>query len=456
MNKLKFILVLCSIASILSGTAVAVPTMSVIDIAPGITAEWGYITNPIAINNAGQIVGTISTPDGQRGFIWDNGILTTMGYLTRSSPVIPWPVPKPWSRAYDINDFGQVVGKSWTGEPFMWQDGQMSRLPGLQLPHAIIGGEISVVAINNAGQVVGRYYRGFYPDGDYRCFVWQDGVVTELDRPGMWPSEINDSGVITGAISESGRHYPFVWKDGVFTEIGDGKGWNSGSGADINNVGQVVGTMGMTAFMWQNGLLTMLGGLGDNDFSGARAINDVGQIVGSAYTESFGTLALHAFIWQEGVMTDLNGLLPIDSDWLLRNAMDINERGDIVGYGFHNGEFRQFLYTAIDFGIAIDIKPGDSSNTINLKSNGVLPVAVLSSPDYPISSIDVSTISFAGTKPVRQTREDIDRDGDEDLLFHFRISELNLNASSTEANVIGRLSNGCLFVGSDAVKIAGR
>jgi probable HAF family extracellular repeat protein len=413
----------------------------------------------LAINNSGQIAGTIDTPEGLRGFIWDNGVLTTMGYLTLPPPDgpfapwgIPWPLPEPWSSAHDINDFGQVAGTSWTGEVFGWDNGRMSRLPGLH-PYPVVGGEIGEAAINNAGHVVGRYYRDIYPNEDVRCFLWQDGVVTELDRPGVWPSAINDLDVITGTISEFGGSSPFVWKDGVFTKIGDGTGWAAGHGADINNLGQVVGVMDMTAFMWQNGAITALGGLGRPGFSGANAINDAGQVVGDSLAAD---RDFHAFIWQDGVMADLNSQVPAGSGWLLRSAMDINESGDIVGYGFHNGEFRQFLYTAVDFGIAIDIKPGDSSNTVNLKSNGVLPVAVLASPDYPISSVDASTVSFAGAKPARQTMEDVDGDGDEDLLFHFRTSGLSLDTNSTDANLIGRLSNGCLFTSSDAVRITGR
>jgi probable HAF family extracellular repeat protein len=36
-------------------------------------------------------------------------------------------------------------------------------------------------------------------------------------------------------------------------------------------------------------------------------------------------------------------VLPADSGWVLSFAVDINDRGQIVGGGFHNGAFHAFL-----------------------------------------------------------------------------------------------------------------
>ncbi|HET7842359.1 MAG TPA: kelch repeat-containing protein [Terriglobia bacterium] len=46
--------------------------------------------------------------------------------------------------------------------------------------------------------------------------------------------------------------------------------------------------------------------------------------------------------------------------------------------------------------VSIDIKPGDSTNTINLKSNGVVPVAILGSKTFDPMTVDPSTVTFAG------------------------------------------------------------
>jgi hypothetical protein len=44
-------------------------------------------------------------------------------------------------------------------------------------------------------------------------------------------------------------------------------------------------------------------------------------------------------------MTDLNTLLPPSSGWLLAGAFYINDTDQVVGFGFHNGEFCWYLLT---------------------------------------------------------------------------------------------------------------
>ncbi|MDH5564492.1 MAG: hypothetical protein OEY91_12830, partial [Nitrospirota bacterium] len=44
----------------------------------------------------------------------------------------------------------------------------------------------------------------------------------------------------------------------------------------------------------------------------------------------------------------------------------------------------------------IDIKPGDDSNTINLQSAGVVPVAILSSATFDALTVNPDTIYLAG------------------------------------------------------------
>jgi len=118
-----------------------------------------------------------------------------------------------------------------------------------------------------------------------------------------------------------------------------------------------------------------------------------------------------------------------------------------------------------DMGIAIDIKPGNDQNNINLKSRGVVPVAVLTTDDFDAATIDPDTVKFAGAEPVRCKLVDVDEDGDADMMFHFKTQQLNLDRSSTEATLTAQLksqmtiqstrqiSGGTIVSGTDKVKI---
>lgn len=58
-------------------------------------------------------------------------------------------------------------------------------------------------------------------------------------------------------------------------------------------------------------------------------------------------------------------------------------------------------------GFPVDVKPGSDVNPVNLRSNGVLPVAVLGSADFDVTTIDPSTILLNGVAPLRWSIEDV-------------------------------------------------
>jgi len=112
--------------------------------------------------------------------------------------------------------------------------------------------------------------------------------------------------------------------------------------------------------------------------------------------------------------------------------------------------------------LIIDIKPGSDTNCINLKSRGVVPVAVITTDDFQAGNINPDTVEFAGASPVRSSLCDVDEDGDMDMLFHFRTQKLNLDENSTEATLkamlkgVSMLSSataGNVMEGTDKVKI---
>ena len=76
--------------------------------------------------------------------------------------------------------------------------------------------------------------------------------------------------------------------------------------------------------------------------------------------------------------------------------------------------------------IKVDIKPGSDVNPINLGAKGVLPVAILATPGLieDIDDVDATAINIGDVEPVKYTIEDVNDDGFDDLIFHFKIQAL--------------------------------
>jgi hypothetical protein len=62
-------------------------------------------------------------------------------------------------------------------------------------------------------------------------------------------------------------------------------------------------------------------------------------------------------------------------------------------------------------------------------------------------------VEFAGAAPERWTSEDVDGDGDLDLLFHFETEKLNLTEDSENATLVGETLEEREITGTDSVRI---
>ncbi len=115
--------------------------------------------------------------------------------------------------------------------------------------------------------------------------------------------------------------------------------------------------------------------------------------------------------------------------------------------------------------VAIDIKPSSDPNSINCTNDkGVIPVAILTTPDFDATTVDHTTATFEGATEThidkktglpRRHEEDVDGDGDTDLVFHFRYGDTNLDCSSTEGTLTGETFDGTPIEGTDAVRTVG-
>jgi len=110
--------------------------------------------------------------------------------------------------------------------------------------------------------------------------------------------------------------------------------------------------------------------------------------------------------------------------------------------------------------VSIDIKPGSFPNSINLGSNGVVPVAILGSATFDASQVDPLTVTMADAKVKLKGKgtpmaslQDVNGDGFLDLVVQISTSTLQINANDTEAIVEGTTVGGTSFIGKDSVRI---
>src|ERR1043165_2880156 len=251
----------------------------------------------LSINDLGEVVGYSKTADGEvhafryfREAIFD---LSTLGGKE--------------SYAYVITNSGILLGDSKTRDGILRPFMETPNSPLFNFgddPHLFS----SARGANNAGVVVGHLYTQYH-DGDKRAVIYHAGKVVEI---------------------------------GTF-------GGNDSIAVAINTSGQVIGYAALPggeprAFLFAHGKMKNLGTLPGGTQSFAYAIDDHERVVGASDAKDS---PLHAFIYSDGVMQDLNKLIPSDSGWLLTEAKGINESGQIVGYGFLDGERRAFLLTPV-------------------------------------------------------------------------------------------------------------
>lgn len=112
--------------------------------------------------------------------------------------------------------------------------------------------------------------------------------------------------------------------------------------------------------------------------------------------------------------------------------------------------------------ISIDIKPGSYPNTINLGSNGVIPVAILSSDTFDATTVDPETVFLAGAGVAVRGKgnkylagqEDVNGDGLTDLVVKLETENLDPGAFQNGTAILtGETSDGVEFTGSDSITI---
>ena len=106
------------------------------------------------------------------------------------------------------------------------------------------------------------------------------------------------------------------------------------------------------------------------------------------------------------------------------------------------------------------IKPGGYPNSINLGSNGVVPVAIFGSATFDVRQIDPATIKLAsasvklkGNGQLAVSYSDVNRDGFTDIIVNASTEALQLTATDVKAGLEGKLFGGTIIKGSDSIRI---
>ncbi len=317
------------------------------------------------INDKGQVVGdswlqdSSGIPSQEKAFSWAPG----------SSPVSLGTLNGNASYAWAVNNNGVITGKyhypvsspgtTAGGGYYEWafvdSNGTPSPIPGL----ASIGMMSVAYGLNDNNVVVGN---ADVPNsaGQSEAFTFDGKTVHFLGTlGGKWSygMDINNAGVVAG-FADTGqnpttqpgvyvsRYHAVLWSPaGVIQDLGT---FGTDSYAyRVNDAGQAVGSsIGSDGFyhpfLWDGTRMIDIVGLGGN--GEALSINNKGQVVG----DSGNWLGSTAFLYENGSVIDLNTLvapLALQPGDRLMRANDINNLGQIVGYGSHNGRFEAYVLT---------------------------------------------------------------------------------------------------------------
>ena len=256
---------------------------------PGLSADSGgysYTTLQIpgtsslrasGINDAGDIVGTYSTPQGTgHGFVYSKGVLRPIDGIG-SIPSGAEPMA--------INNAGKIVGDfPVSGQEI---DGFVVDTNGVITTIKGPGNPPITVArgINSQGQVVGSFGSTFGPGPGEQGFVYSNGTLTVLDYPGAsntQPHGINDIGQIVGTYYDTnGFPHGFLYSNGAFSTL-DIPGSTVTQINAINNAGQIAIYHPDSSFVYANGVFTpVVYPDPQTSFTEITGINNNGVLVGN-------------------------------------------------------------------------------------------------------------------------------------------------------------------------------
>ncbi len=247
------------------------------------------------LDDTGQVVGNFSAPPPQdptiRTFLYQNGSYSAID-------VVPYRgTPGPSTQATAINNVGDIVGTVYSTSStyaFLYRNGVFTDL-GFYGTSLYSGQENGPTGINDSSVIVGTSSGAGFTHG----FQYANGILTPINPPGAVQtsiSGISNSGTIAGSYADSaGQEHGFLYKDGNFTTVDFPDGPYDTYLEAINADGIAVGVAGAPHgagkgagfFSYNDGVFSSLDL--PLDLGGITGFNDAGQfLLGS---RSFGSVS---------------------------------------------------------------------------------------------------------------------------------------------------------------------
>jgi hypothetical protein len=110
--------------------------------------------------------------------------------------------------------------------------------------------------------------------------------------------------------------------------------------------------------------------------------------------------------------------------------------------------------------VTIVVKPGDGQPApINPKSNGKIPVAILSTGSFDATTVDPTTVKFgvlgSEASSTQTSLEDVNGDGKLDMVLHFPTQNTGIVCGTTSVTLTGQTTSGQAISGTAPIRTVG-
>jgi len=238
----------------------------------------------------------------------------------------------------------------------------------------------------------------------------------------------------------------------VYSTYLGGSSSDIGTGIDVDAEGSayVVGHTSSTDFPTRYAVQPVSGG--GFDLFVAKLSPSGDALVWSTYLGGSNA----EFVFRKGIAVPVRGVVYIAGQTASSNFPTANAQQP--AFGGSSDAFVAKIDETVT--VAIDIRPGESPNSINPNSQGKISVAVLSSASFAApDAVDRASVTFGRTGDERSLEScdagvvDVDGDGLPDLVCRFSTPVTAFRPGDTEGILKGRTLDGLPIVGRDSVTV---